>query len=168
MITAGFAKQGRREEALRIFYWMQCSGANEARPNEITFLGVLSACNHAGLVDKGRQLFKCMNQIWSIEPRIEHYGCIVDLLSPAGFLDEAYSLVEAMPMKPNYAVWGAILGGCRIHKNVELASHIARNVAIELDDPDQAAGYPVLLSNLYANTRKWLDVATCNRETKDG
>lgn len=157
MITA-FAKQGRGEEALRVFHWMQCAPASEARPDEITFIGVLCACCHAGLVDKGRNFFQCMNQVWGIEPRIEHYGCIVDLLSRAGFLDEAYGLVQTMPIKPNDAIWGAILGGCRIHKNVELASRVAKNLVLELD-PERAAGYLMLLSNVYATSNRWQDVS---------
>ncbi|GMP33421.1 hypothetical protein CsSME_00006746 [Camellia sinensis var. sinensis] len=162
MIT-GFAKQGRGEEALRVFHWMQCSGASEARPDAITFIGVLCACSHAGFVDEGRHFLKWMNQAWGIEPRIEHYGCIVDLLSRAGLLDEAYRLVETMPMKPNDAVWGAILGGCRIHKNVELASQVAQKLAVELD-PDRAAGHLVLLSNVYATSKRWHDVAIVRRK----
>ncbi|KAA8542462.1 hypothetical protein F0562_023402 [Nyssa sinensis] len=153
----GFAKQGCGEEALNVFQWMQNSESNKARPDHITFIGVLCACSHAGFVDEGRHFFKCMSQNWGIEPRIEHYGCMVDLLSRAGFLDEAHGLVETMPMRPNDAVWGALLGGCRIYKNVELASHIAQKLALELD-PDQAAGYLVLLSNVYATAKRWQDV----------
>ncbi|XP_059644856.1 pentatricopeptide repeat-containing protein At5g56310-like [Cornus florida] len=156
MIT-GFAKQGRGEEALHVFQWMQTSEANEARPDYITFIGVLYACSHAGLVDLGRHLFKCMNRNWGIEPRIEHYGCMVDLLSRAGFLNEAHELVETMPMKPNDAVWVALLGGCRIHKNVDLATIVTQKLILEVH-PDQAAGYLVLLSNVYATAKRWRDV----------
>ena len=157
MIT-GFAKQGYAEEALEVFQWMQCLGTDDGRPDGITLLGVLCACSHAGFVYQGRQFFKCMNQNWGIVPRIEHYGCMVDLLSRAGFLDEAHRLVKSMPMRPNDAVWGALLGGCRIHKNDELASHVAQNLILELD-PDRAAGYLVLLSNVYATAKRWQDVA---------
>lgn len=157
-IIVGFAKQGRGEEALRIFQLMLCSGLDDARPDQITFLGVLCACSHAGLVDEGRRLFKLMTQTRGLEPRIEHYGCMVDLLSRAGFLDEAQMLVESMPMKPNDAVWGALLGSCMLHKNSELASHVAKKLTVELN-LDQAAGYLVLLSNVYASSKRWLDVA---------
>lgn len=107
--------------------------------------------------------FECMKQIWGIELWIEHYGCIVDLLSRAGLLDEAYMLVEMMPMKPNDAIWGAILAGCRIHKNAELASHVAQKLAVELD-PDRAAGYLVLLSNVYATTKRWQDASVVRQK----
>lgn len=160
MIT-GFAKQGYAEEALCVFQRMQTLGTAEGRPDGVTFIGVLCACSHAGLVDQGRQFFKCMNTTWGIAQRIEHYGCMVDLLSRAGFLDEAHTLVESMPMKPNDAVWGALLGGCMIHKNDKLASHVAQRLLLELEPhPDQVVGYLVLLSNVYATAKRWQDVAS--------
>ncbi|KAL5544534.1 hypothetical protein UlMin_008318 [Ulmus minor] len=157
-IITGFAKQGRGEEALRVFQLMLSLGENEARPDEITFLGALSACSHAGFLNEGRNIFNFMTQNLGISPRIEHYGCMVDLLSRAGYLDEALRLIETMPMKPNDAVWGALLGGCRLHKNAELASHVAQKLTVELN-PDKAAGYLVLLSNVYAAAKRWLDFA---------
>ena len=162
-IITGLAKQGHGEEALNIFRSMLSSGVNQVRPDEITLIGVLCACSHAGFVDEGRHLFKSMNQTWGINPKIEHYGCMVDLLSRAGFLDEAYRLVETMPIRPNDAIWGALLGGCRIHKNVELASHVTQKLAVELD-PGQAAGYLVLLSNVYATAKRWKDVVTVRQK----
>ncbi|KAE8124002.1 hypothetical protein FH972_018914 [Carpinus fangiana] len=162
-IIMGLAKQGRGEEALNIFRSMLSSGVNQVRPDEITFIGILCACSHAGFVDEGRHLFKSMNHTWGISPKIEHYGCMVDLLSRAGFLDEAYRLVETMPIRPNDAIWGALLGGCRIHKNVELASHVTQKLAVELN-PGQAAGYLVLLSNVYATAKRWKDVVTVRQK----
>ncbi|XP_059303629.1 pentatricopeptide repeat-containing protein At5g66520-like [Lycium ferocissimum] len=156
MIT-GFAKQGYVHEALTIFQQMESWGGNDVTPDEITFLGVLFACSHAGYVNEGYQQFRCMKETRGIEPRIEHYGCMVDMLSRAGLFDEAVALVETMPMKPNEAVWGALLGGCKIHKNVRLASSVAQKLAVELE-PDRAAGYFVLLSNLYATDKRWRDV----------
>jgi pentatricopeptide repeat protein len=162
-IIMGFAKQGRGEEALSVFQSMVSSGVNQVRPDEITFIGVLCACSHAGFVDEGRHLFARMNQTWGISPKIEHYGCMVDLLSRAGFLDEAYRLVETMPIKPNDVVWGALLGGCRIHKNAELASHVAQKLVFELD-PDQAVGHLVLLSHVYATAKRQQDVITVRQK----
>ncbi|XP_010258267.1 PREDICTED: pentatricopeptide repeat-containing protein At5g66520-like [Nelumbo nucifera] len=163
MIT-GFAKQGCGEAALGIFRWMQSVAAEEGiKPDEITFIGVLCACSHTGRVDEGRYYFQCMTTDFGIEPWIEHYGCMVDLLSRAGLLDEAQKLIETMPMEPNGAVWGALLGGCRIHKDVELASHVARQLMTELE-PDGAAGYYVLLSNVYATGKRWRDVATVRQQ----
>ncbi|KAF8378719.1 hypothetical protein HHK36_030068 [Tetracentron sinense] len=158
MIT-GFAKQGCGEEALGVFQWMEYVGTEEGvTPDEITFIGVLCACSYIGCIEKGRHYFKCMSQVWGILPRIEHYCCMVDLLSRAGMLDEAYELIEKMPIKPNDVVWGALLNGCRIYKDVGLATHVAHQLVEELE-PDRAAGYYVLLSNVYAAARRWNDVA---------
>ncbi|KAJ7978453.1 Pentatricopeptide repeat-containing protein [Quillaja saponaria] len=165
-IIMAFAKQGHGEEALNIFRTMISLGVDKVRPDEITFIGVLCACSHAGFVDEGCQIFECMDQTWGIIPKIEHYGCMVDLLSRAGFLDEAHRLIETMPMKPNDAVWGALLGGCRIHKNAELATRVAQKLLIELN-PDRAAGYLVLLSNVYSFAKRWQDVITVRQKIID-
>ncbi|KAI9160876.1 hypothetical protein LWI28_012344 [Acer negundo] len=125
MITA-FAKLGYAQEALALFERMQSFGGNEARPDEITVIGVLDACSHAGFIDKGRRFFKCMNRSWGIEPRIEHYGCMIDLLSSDGSLDEACSLIQNILMKPNDAIWSALLGGCRIHNYWRLTTQTLR------------------------------------------
>ncbi|KAM7471430.1 hypothetical protein LguiA_009613 [Lonicera macranthoides] len=162
-MIAGYSQNGRCKQALSLFHQMQRA---HTTPDEITLLGVLCACSHAGFVDEGRHYFKSMTQIWGIQPRIEHYGCMVDLLSRAGFLDEAHGLVEIMPIKPNDAVWGALLGGCKIHKNVKLASKIGQKLAMELD-PGQAAGYLVLLSNVYATAKRWEDVVNVRRKMID-
>ncbi|MED6197093.1 hypothetical protein PIB30_053482 [Stylosanthes scabra] len=158
-IIMAFAKQGLGKEALDLFKAMLSDGVrvNEIRPDEVTFIGVLCACSHAGFVDEGRQIFASMKHTWGVYPRIEHYGCMVDLLSRAGFLEEARGLIETMPLKPNDALWGALLGGCRIHKNSELASRVANKAVAELNT-DQAAGYLVLLSNIYAFAKRWQDV----------
>ncbi|KAJ4713052.1 Pentatricopeptide repeat-containing protein [Melia azedarach] len=164
MIT-GFAKQGYAQEALVLFEWMESSlEGKEAKPDEISFLGVLCACSHGGFIDEGRQFFQCMNQTYGIKPKIEHYGCMIDLLSRAGFLEEAFSLVQNMPMKPSNAVWGSLLLGCRIYNNAELASQVAQKLVVELDPDQAAAGYLVLLANVYATSKRWLDVAAVRQK----
>ncbi|KAL3617958.1 hypothetical protein CASFOL_038279 [Castilleja foliolosa] len=166
MIT-GFAKHGYGNEALAVFQWMETvMEENNIRPDRITFLGILSACSHSGNVNAGRYYFRSMIENWGIEPRIEHYGCMVDLLSRAGLLDEAHELVRSMPMKPNDAVWGALLGGCRIHKNVDVASHVGDWLSKELD-PDRAADYFALLSNVYAADMKWQDAESVRKKMLD-
>ncbi|KAJ6767475.1 hypothetical protein OIU74_021365 [Salix koriyanagi] len=160
-LIAAFAKQGYAHAVLEIFRSMQ--GTSEARPDDITFIWVLCACSHAGLVDEGRQFFEDMIRRWGIKPRIEHYGCMVDLLSRAGFLDEARELIETMPIKPNNAVWGALLGGCRFYRNAELASHVSQNLVAE-PDPDKAAGYLSLLAHVYATAEKWQDAAAVRQK----
>ncbi|KAJ0751206.1 putative tetratricopeptide-like helical domain superfamily [Helianthus annuus] len=158
-MISGFAKQGRGKDALNVFQWMENTQNDGSKPDDITMLVVLNACSHSGLVDEGRRIFKNMNKIWGIEPKIEHYGCMVDLLSRGGLLDEAHKLVDTMPMEPNDAIWGALLGGCRIHKNVNLASQIGLKLGNMKLDEDKAAAYLVLLSNVYAGAKKWKDVA---------
>lgn len=162
-IITGLAKHGFGEEALHVFREMLSLGRKETRPDEITFIGALCACSHAGFVDEGRSLFKLMTQSWGIKPMIEHYGCMIDLLSRAGYLHEAQQLIDSMHMKQNDVVWGALLGGCRIHKNVMLASDVAQNLIVELN-PEQAAGYLVLLSNVYAAAKRWIDFASVRKK----
>ncbi|XVF50082.1 hypothetical protein PTKIN_Ptkin04bG0065900 [Pterospermum kingtungense] len=162
MIT-GLAKQGLAQEAITMFEWMLSSGKSEVKPDEITYLGVLFACSHAGFVEEGWHHFTQMTQKWGIKPRIEHYCCMVDLLSRAGFLDEAFSLIKTMPMKPNDAVWASLLSGCRIHKNVDLASQVARKLDAELD-PNYTVGCLVLLSSVYATAKMWQGVANARQK----
>ncbi|XP_051117120.1 pentatricopeptide repeat-containing protein At5g66520-like [Andrographis paniculata] len=161
MIT-GFAKHGHGNEALSVFRWMESVEDGKVRPDAITFLGVLCACSHSGYVKEGRHYFRNMIESWGVEPMIEHFGCMVDMLSRAGLLDEAHNLVKSMPMKPNDVVWGALLGGCRIYKSVDLALDVAHWLTRELD-PHRAAGYFVLLSNVYADAKKWEDVVSIRR-----
>ncbi|XWS47991.1 hypothetical protein CRYUN_Cryun13aG0033300 [Craigia yunnanensis] len=162
----GFAKQGFAQEAITVFEWMLSLGKSEVKPDEITYIGVLFACSHAGFVEEGRHHFTQMTRNWGIKPGIEHYCCMVDLLSRAGFLDEAFNLIETMPVKPNDAVWGALLGGCRIHKNVDLASQVAQKLDVELD-PNYASGCLVLLSNVYATAKRWQDVANVRQKMNE-
>lgn len=160
IIIMAFAKQGLGKEALDLFKDMLSDGVGKSgiRPDGTTFIAALCACSHAGFVEEGCRIFESMIHTWRISLQIEHYGCMVDLLSRAGCLDEAYRLIETMPFKPNDAIWGALLGGCRIHKNSELASRVANTLVAELDSTDQAAGYLVLLSNIYAFAGRWQDV----------
>ncbi|GAB2270015.1 hypothetical protein Dimus_004930 [Dionaea muscipula] len=159
----GYAKHGYGEEALRVFERMRLL---LVEPDAVTFIGVLSACSHAGYVEKGRHYFKEMKSKWGIEPRIDHFGCMVDLLSRAGLLGEAYNLVKRMPMKPNDAIWGALIGGCRIHKNTELAFHAAQNLITLLQQSTgpEAMGYLVLMRDVYALAKRWEDVVRVSQK----
>ncbi|CAK7342147.1 unnamed protein product [Dovyalis caffra] len=160
-LIAGFAMHGYAETALEYFSRMVKSGLT---PREITFTAVLSACSHGGLVKKGLELFKSMKRDYRIEPRLEHYGCMVDLLGRAGKLVEAEEFVIEMPVKPNAPIWGALLGACRIHKNVEIAERVGKTL-IELQP--EHSGYYVLLSNIYARTNKWEDVENMRQLMKE-
>lgn len=149
----GFARNGLMEKALNVFEWMENSKQNDVKPDDITFSVVLYACTNARLVSKGQHLFHDMKRKYGIERRIEHYGCMVDLLSREGLLDEAFEVVMSMPMKPTDAIWGALLSCCKIYKNLNIGSHVAQKL-IGLD-PHRATAYILLLSNLYKYAKRW-------------
>ncbi|KAJ6913345.1 hypothetical protein NC651_015764 [Populus alba x Populus x berolinensis] len=119
----GYASNGLPKEALDLFFKM-LNEKSGIEPDGNTFVGLLCACTHAGLVDEGRQYFNSMERVFTLTPEIEHYGCMVDLLGRAGFLDEAHQLVKSMPMEANAIVWGALLGGCRLHRDTQLVEDI--------------------------------------------
>ncbi|XP_050368129.1 pentatricopeptide repeat-containing protein At1g08070, chloroplastic-like [Argentina anserina] len=160
MIT-GLAMHGEANAALELFSKM---GDEGIKPDDITFVGVLSACNHGGLVDLGRKYFSSMTKDYNISPQLQHYGCMIDLLGRAGLLDEAEALMKTMEMKPDGAVWGSLLGACRTHKRVEMGEYVAKHV-FELE-PENAGAY-VLLSNIYAGAGMWDDVARIRTTLND-
>lgn len=127
-----------------------------AKPDGITFVGVISACTHGGLVDECKLLFNSMREEFGLKPRIEHYGCMVDLLGRAGLLKEVDSLIASMPMEPDAIIWGALLGACSFHGNLELAE-VAVEKLMRLE-PQNTANL-VILSNIYASRGKWDGVA---------
>ncbi|KAG0562950.1 hypothetical protein KC19_9G185500 [Ceratodon purpureus] len=149
LMLGGLAEHGCGHEALELFRQMS---AEEVEPDERSFLAVLVACSHAGLVEEGRCLFLAMTQDHGIKPTIVHYTCMVDLLGRAGYLEEAEHFIQSMPLEPNARTWGALLGACRTHGDVELAEHAAREL-LKLD-PKDASVY-VLLSNMYAAAGRW-------------
>ncbi|KAF6153248.1 hypothetical protein GIB67_036594 [Kingdonia uniflora] len=143
MIT-GFAQHGFGNEALELFRKMQVKGYE---PNEITFLGVLSACVHVGLVEEGWDYFRSMTSVYQIEPGPDHYACMVDLLGRAGLLKEARDLIHSMSCNPHSGVWGALLSASSMYMNLDLAKLAAEHL-FELE-PDSATPY-VVLSNIYS------------------
>ncbi|TYJ04868.1 hypothetical protein E1A91_A12G123300v1 [Gossypium mustelinum] len=161
MIMA-LALHGKSIEALEHYEQMLHEGT---APDNVTFVGVLLACTHGGLVTKGRELFESMAKNYNINPKLEHFGCMVDLLGRAGALQEAYDLIKTMPMKPDAVVWGALLGACSFHKNVELAEKAAQ--PLFLLEPWNA-GNCVILSNIYASRGQWDGVAKLRKMMKGG
>ncbi|XP_056168569.1 pentatricopeptide repeat-containing protein At3g62890-like isoform X2 [Syzygium oleosum] len=151
-VILGLAMNGLVGKSLNIFLEMKNCGV---APNDITFIGVLGACRHMGLVDEGCFHFDSMVQNYKIEPNVKHYGCMVDLLGRAGKLKEAEELIESMPMAPDVSTWGALLGACRKHSDIERGERIGRKL-VELQ-PDHD-GFHVLLSNLYASKGHWQNV----------
>ncbi|XP_077210055.1 pentatricopeptide repeat-containing protein At2g22410, mitochondrial-like [Tasmannia lanceolata] len=156
-MIAAYAVHGYGEKALMLFEQMKSEGFS---PDDITFVGVLSACSHGGLVVEGREHFQNMSRIFGIEPKVEHYACMIDLLGRVGLLEEAYELIRSMPMEPDEAGWGAILNACRLHGNVGLGK-LAGDKLVELDPRD--SGIYVLLSNMYATRNRWEDVKMVRR-----
>ncbi|WCJ20484.1 Pentatricopeptide repeat-containing protein At5g59600 [Euphorbia peplus] len=157
----GYANHGYCNEAIELFNHMEKLEGDKL--DYLSFMAVLSACSHAGLVQTGKSLFLLMQEKYKIVPRLEHYACMVDLLGRAGNLSEAYDMIKSMPMKPDLFVWGALLGACRIHGDIELAKIAARNLA-ELEPEN--AGNNMLLSNLYAHNGSWEMVSRCKAKTK--
>ncbi|GKV22081.1 hypothetical protein SLEP1_g31980 [Rubroshorea leprosula] len=149
----GLAMSGHVKVAFALFGQVEKSGI---QPDGNTFMGLLCGCTHAGLVDEGRRYFRSISSVFSLTPTIEHYGCMVDLLGRAGLLNEAQQLIKSMPMEPNSIVWGALLGGCRLHKDTQLAEHVLKKL-IDLE-PWNSGNY-VLLSNIYSASHKWDDAA---------
>ena len=154
VMIGGLAQHGCGQEALLLFGRMIAEGV---RPNGVTFLATLSACSHVGLVDEGRHQFLAMTQDYSIKPTMEHYTCMVDLLGRAGHLEDAKLFILNMPLEPDGATWGALLGACRTYGNVELAEFAAKE-RLKLE-PKSAATY-VVLSNIYAAAGKWDQVSS--------
>lgn len=150
-MICGSAMHGHTELALRIFSDLQ---GCEIRPNSITFIGVLTACCHVGLVEVGEQHFKNMKSVYNLEPNIKHYGCMVDLLGRAGKLKEAEELIRSMPMKADVVIWGTLLAASRTHGNTEIGERAAESLA-ELE-PSHGPSR-VLLSNIYADAGRWGD-----------
>ncbi|CAK9187083.1 unnamed protein product [Ilex paraguariensis] len=156
----GLAINGQGEEALRLFSKMQESGL---RANGGTWLGVLCACSHSGLLEKGRLIFKDMRRL-SITPKLEHYACYIDLLARVGCVEEALEVVISMPFEPNDFVWGALLGGCVLHNRLELAQDIS-TMLVKVD-PENSAGY-VMMSNAFAVDHRWSDVSGLRRAMRE-
>ncbi|XP_031282318.1 pentatricopeptide repeat-containing protein At4g33990 [Pistacia vera] len=148
-IISCHAVHGHGEKALNLFREML---DERVKPDDITFVSLLSACSHSGLVSDGQSYFRMMQEEYKIKPHLKHYGCMVDLFGRAGQLEMAYDFIKNMPLQPDASVWGALLGACRIHGNIELGA-FASDRLFEVDSEN--VGYYVLLSNIYANVGKW-------------
>ncbi|KAK1271543.1 Pentatricopeptide repeat-containing protein [Acorus gramineus] len=156
----GYANQGYCDEAIELYHRMV---KEEFKPDHLTFTAVISACSLSGMVELGWSLFESMRGEHGIEPRLEHYACMVDLLGRAGRVYEAYDLIQGMPMKPDSFVWGALLGACRNHHCLELAQIAASHL---FKMKPESAGSSVLLSNLYADFGRWEDAIRLKKKAK--
>ncbi|KAF3596687.1 hypothetical protein DY000_02027661 [Brassica cretica] len=159
-MISGYGLHGHGQDALSIFSEMLNSGV---APTQVTFLCVLYACSHAGLVKEGDDMFNSMDHRYGFEPSVKHYACMVDILGRAGHLQRALQFIEAMPVEADPSVWQTLLGACRIHKDTNLARTVSEKL-FELD-PDNV-GYHVLLSNIHSADRNYPQAATVRQAAK--
>ncbi|XP_017220246.1 pentatricopeptide repeat-containing protein At5g13270, chloroplastic [Daucus carota subsp. sativus] len=156
-IIAGCACHGHASEALRFFRRMQACGVG---PNAVTFIALLTACSHSGLVREAEQYLKAMSSTYGVEPTVDHYDCMIDIYARAGLLDKAYQLIKTMPFQPDSMSWKCLLGGCSVHCNFELGK-IAAEELLQLD-PEDIAAY-ILMFNLYVSSGKLKEAADVRR-----
>ena len=160
-MLSGFSRHVRSLEAMIYFEKMQQMGIC---PNEITYISVLTACSHLGLVEKGRKYFDLMIRVHNVSPNVLHYSCMVDILGRAGLLHEAKDLIDRMPFDATASMWGSLLASCRIYRNLELAEVAAKHL-FEIEPHN--AGNHVLLSNIYAANNRWEEVARARNLLKE-
>jgi len=160
-LISAYALHGEASTALEIFQEMEMA---KVKPDGITFLGVLKACSHAGLADDAKEYVARMREVYGIGVTSDHYSCLVDVLSRAGRLYEAYDVLTKMPVKATAKAWGALLGACRTYGDVELAE-IAGRALFDIE-PDNAANY-VLLARIYASAGRYEEALKLRREMKE-
>ncbi|XP_061374414.1 pentatricopeptide repeat-containing protein At2g39620 [Gastrolobium bilobum] len=150
-MLSGYAMHGQGDLALTLFSLME---ETNVHVDSVSYISVLSACRHAGLIQEGRNIFQSMCEKHHLEPNMEHYACMVDLFGRAGLFDEVLNLINKMPAEPDAQVWGALLGACKIHSNVKLGE-VSLHHLLKLE-PRNAAHY-VVLSDIYAQCGRWTD-----------
>ncbi|XP_076898761.1 pentatricopeptide repeat-containing protein At3g29230-like [Bidens hawaiensis] len=147
-LISGLALHGYGVAALKVFNKMLQS----TKPDDITFIALLSACSHSGLIKEGQTLFESMETAHGVTRRVEHYGCIVDLLGRAGFLESAYMIIETMPFRPGRSVLGALLSACVNYRDLEIGEKVVK-MLLKFDGLND--GDYMLVSNLYASCDHW-------------
>ncbi|XP_015075134.1 putative pentatricopeptide repeat-containing protein At1g69350, mitochondrial [Solanum pennellii] len=147
-MIGGYGMHGQIDDAISLFHKMVNSGI---KPNDIILTNILSACSHSGYLNEGKYFFNLMINL-SIEPKPEHFACLVDLLSRAGDIDKAYEVITSMPFPVDVSIWGALINGCRIHKRMDIIKMMQQRLEnMQTDD----TGYYTLLSNIYAEEGEW-------------
>lgn len=160
-VIGGLAAHGRAREAVTLFAEMEREG--KVRPNGVTFVGLLSACSHAGLLNEGLRYFDSMKEVYGVEPGVEHYGCVIDLLGRSGRIQRALDTIRGMPFPADAKIWGSLLSACRSHGDVDTAV-VAAERLVELEPGD--VGNLVMLANVYAAAGRWGDVASTRKEIR--
>jgi pentatricopeptide repeat protein len=161
ILLTGYAQKGKGAMVMELFKRMVES---EINPDDVTFISLLCACSRSGMVTEGLEYFQRMKVNYHITPNLKHYACVVDLLGRAGKLNEAHEFIERMPIKPDPAIWGALLNACRIHRHVLLGELAAQHI---FKQDAESIGYYILLCNLYADSGKWDEVAKVRRTMKE-
>lgn len=160
VMISGYGMHGEAKQALELFGKME---GGSIKPNGVTFLAILSACCHSGLLEEGRKLFTRMGK-YSLEPNLKHYACMVDLLGKSGHLQEAEDMVLAMPVEPDGGIWGTLLSACKLHDNFEMGLRIAKK-AFAFDPENE--GYYILISNSYGSAKKWDEIEKLRETMKN-
>ncbi|GAB4830368.1 hypothetical protein Ancab_020005 [Ancistrocladus abbreviatus] len=160
-MIVGLAMNGKSSEAIEIFNLMLREGIE---PCKISFVGVLNACSHGGLLDLGHEIFHLMTRDYRITPQIEHYGCMIDLFGRVGRLEDAYNFVQRMNITPDHVIWSSLLSACKIHGNLKLGEQIAKHL-VNCVDADSSAY--VLLSQIYSSLGKWEEAAQARAKMKE-
>lgn len=145
-MISGLAIHGLAADAISVFSQME---EEKVLPDSITFLGLLTACNHCGMAEEGSKYFYHMTSCYSIKPQLEHYGAVVDLLGRAGHVEEAYEIITTMEMEPDVVIWRSLLSACRVYKKPELGEIAIANIS------RLKGGDYVLLSNMYCSLERW-------------
>ncbi|XP_034694126.1 pentatricopeptide repeat-containing protein At4g02750-like [Vitis riparia] len=159
-MVVGYGQNGYGIEAIMSFHQMQKA---KFLPDRVSFLGLLHGCSHCGYVEKGKQYFHSMESNYGISPGPEHYACMVDLLSRAGFLKEAHKLIKEMPFEPTCIFWRTLLNGCRIWGDLELGFYAANRI-LELDPYNSSACLMVI--DIYASAGRWKEVLEMRRQMR--
>ncbi|CAH1442311.1 unnamed protein product [Lactuca virosa] len=161
-MICGYSQHGLGEEALSVFESMK---VNNVKPNHATFVSVLRACAHVGLVEKGLSYFNSMATNYGLEPQLEHYSCMVDILGRAGKVKEALKVINDMPMEADDVIWRTLLGICKLQRNVEVGE-LAASWLVKWDPQDSSAY--VLLGNIYADVGMWEEVSKVRKKMRCG
>ena len=160
MIT-GFSQHGQSQQALQLFEDMRLAGV---RPNQITFVGVLSACSHAGMVKEALSYFEMMQKVYKIRPVMDHFACLIDMFVRLGRLNEAFDFIKKNDFEPNEFIWSLLMAGCRSHGNLELGFYAAEQL-LKLK-PKDTETY-VLVLNMYLSAGRWKDVSRVRKMMKE-
>ncbi|KAG9152200.1 hypothetical protein Leryth_016393 [Lithospermum erythrorhizon] len=160
-IISAFARHGNGFKALQLYDEMR---SEHVEPTDVTFLSLLQACSHVGLVDKGMEFLESMQNVYGFKPRIEHHACVVDMLGRAGRLNDAKKFIMDLPVKPDPQVWQTLLGACCLHGDTVIGKYAAD--ALQLSSPNSAVSY-IAMANIYSSRGRWKERASTIKQMKE-